>query len=90
MGRFDSFVALKNFLEGKIDRWALQDIDKRINQVSSSNDLPSSKIYYDMGSDEDLFKLVGLSEEDIWTYRSVSSIYGGDIYSEESSHEYFD
>jgi len=89
MGRFDSFVALKNFLEGKIDRWALQDIDKRINQVSSSNDLPSSKIYYDMGSDEDLFKLVGLSEEDIWTYRSVSSIYGGDIYSEELSHEDF-
>jgi len=89
MGRFDSFVALKNFLEGKLDRYELRGIDKRINQVSPKKDLGSSMIYYDMGSDEDLFKLVGLSEEDIWTYRSVSSIYGGDIYSEELSHEDF-
>lgn len=89
MGRFDSFIALKNFLEGKLDKYELILIDKRINQVSPNPDLGLSKIYYDMGSDEDLLKLVGLSEEDIWTFRSVSSIYGGDIYSEEASHEDF-
>jgi hypothetical protein len=91
MGRFDSFVALKNFLQGKIDGWALKDADERINQISVSKDRPSSLIYYNMGTFEDLFKLIGLNEEDIWTYNSVTSNYGGgSIYGEDVSREDFD
>lgn len=89
MGRFDVFIALRDFLQGKINEYQLRDVDPGIDRVNRKSDLGSSILYYDYGDDESLFKAMGVSEEDIYAYQSVGNSYGHDYYSEEMSHEDF-
>ncbi len=89
MGRFDSFVALRDFLQGKINQYQLTDVDPKIDRVKLNPDLGSSLIYYDFGDEEALLTAMGVSPEDIYAYRSIGSTYGYQYYSEEMSHEDF-
>ena len=88
MGRFDSFIALRDFLSGKINQYQLADVDPKIGVRLKSN-LGESMLYYDFGDEDELFKIIGVSEEDIHSYNSLSSNYGNVYYGEEMGHEDF-
>lgn len=76
MASGDSFIALRQYLKGKIDKYELMDLDKAITDVrTNSQNLGQSRIRIDLGNDGAL-KMVGLSDDDIWFYNNVSSPYG--------------
>ena len=91
MGKFDSFVALKNFIQGKIDSYELMNSIPKINKVEVNyDDLSKSIIVYDFERESDLLKLIGVSDDDIWFYDAVTSPYGSySIYTTDTSETDF-
>lgn len=89
MGRFESFVALRDFLQGKINEYQLAEVDPKIDRVNRKSDLGSSLLYYDFGDDDTFYKTIGVSDDDIYAINTIGNSYGNNYYSEESSHEDF-
>ena len=89
MGRFDSFIALRDFLQGKISEYELAKVDPKIDRVNRKSDLGSSLLYYDFGDDDTFYKSIGVSDDDIYAINTIGNSYGNNYYSEESSHEDF-
>ena len=81
MGKFDFFVALKNYVQGKTNSRELLDLEDKIYKINDSVDPNQSMILYDFGTDSDVLESAGLSEDDISLFRNVNSHYGNEIYS---------
>ena len=75
MASIDSFVGLRRYVRGIIDKWELMGIDKTIEEVKEKDDRGLSELMLDLGNDS-ILKLIGLSEDDIWVYNVVTSSYG--------------
>ncbi len=78
MGKFDSFVALKNFIQGKIDSSDLKNLIPQIYKVDVNyDDLSKSLLTYEFENESDLLKMIDISDDDIWFYNSISNPYTG-------------
>lgn len=71
----DNFIdALKKFSRGQIDKYELQDMDDSIT-VFNGSPLGTSEVVVEFENDNELFKVIGLSEDDIWFEGMVNSTY---------------
>ena len=76
MASGDSFIGLRQFVKGKIDKYQLMDIDKSIEGVQGNgNNIGQTLLRINLG-ENGVFKMLGLSDDDIWFYTHVSGPYG--------------
>lgn len=75
MASYDTFMALKDFVKGKISRWELKDSDDEIWDVredSSNRGMSVIKLKFD---GDKLLESTGLHEDDVWFYKMINSYY---------------
>lgn len=83
MAALDTFIALRDFVKGKISAYDLELSDKLISDVRENRqNRGQSEIRAEFNNDEDFLKAVGLTDDDAWFYRVINSPY--------SDYEFFD
>lgn len=83
MAILQTFLALRNYLKGKISQYELMDSDKLIDRVKenrTSNGL--SNIIIEFDSFDEMGEIIGLNEDDIYFYNIISNPH--------SSYELYD
>lgn len=83
MAALDTFIALRDYVKGKIDDYDLRESDELISQVrENSQNRGQSIIYLGFDNEETLLRSIGLSDDDVWFYRVITSPY--------SDYEFYD
>lgn len=75
MASYDTFIALKDYVKGKINKFELEGSDPNINYVNENNSnrgQSTIKIGFD---DEKFWEKVGLHEDDVWFMKMINSYY---------------
>lgn len=76
MASFDTFMALRDYVKGKISGYELADSDPNISRVKSDNsNLGQSIVTLEFEDDNKFWELIDLSEDDIWFTRMIGSYY---------------
>ena len=76
MASYDTFMALRDYVKGKIDRFDLEDSDPNIYDVrEDKSNLGQSLIKIEFKKDDDFWKAVNLHEDDVWFMRMLNSYY---------------
>jgi len=76
MINIETFVALRNYVKGKIDAHQLMDADKLFDSIKENYRYPAESIIrIDFRNKEDLLKTLGLADDDIYFYFDVTSPY---------------
>lgn len=76
MATYDTFMALRDFVKGKISKYDLQDSDPSITNVKENkSNLGQTKIVLSFPGDDRVFGMMGLSDDDIWFYNMINSYY---------------
>lgn len=71
----DSFIALRGYFKGLINKWELIGTDDAISEVrENSQNRGLSELHINLG-DDGVLKLLGVNDDDIWFYNSVNSYY---------------
>jgi hypothetical protein len=77
MASFDTFMALRDFVKGKISKYELEDSDPDIYHVSVDNSNRGLSVVKLRFNDDKFWKSVGLHEDDIWFMGMINSNYSG-------------
>lgn len=76
MASYETFMALRDYVKGKIDRFDLEDSDPNIYDVKEDkSNLGQSLIKIEFKRDDDFWKSVGLHEDDVWFMNMINSYY---------------
>ena len=75
-GTGDFIKTLREFTKGKLNYRELELSDDSIRKVQPYNPAGQSEIYIEFKNDEEFFKVLDLSEDDIWFVNSMFSSYG--------------
>ena len=76
MASYETFMALRDYVKGKIDRFDLEDSDPNIYDVrEDKSNLGQSLIKIEFKKDDDFWKAVNLHEDDVWFMRMLNSYY---------------
>jgi hypothetical protein len=76
MINIETFAALRNYAKGKIDAHQLMDADKLFDSIKEDYRNPAESIIrIDFNNKEDLLRTLGLSDDDIYFYLSVTNPY---------------
>lgn len=76
MAVLDTFIALRNYVRGKIDGYELEDADELFSDVRENyQNRGQSKITVEFDSEEKFLEAMGLSDDDNWFYRVINSPY---------------
>lgn len=76
MATYDTFMALRDFVKGKISEYDLKYSDESISDVRSDRSNPGqSKVYIDLSGDDAILSMMGLSDDDIWFHNVINSHY---------------
>lgn len=76
MATYDTFMALRDFVKGKISKYDLQDSDPSITNVKENkSNLGQTKIVLSFPGDDRVLGMMGLSDDDIWFYNMINSYY---------------
>lgn len=76
MASLDTFIGLRNYIKGKINKYELEDSDELISEViEDRTNRGQSVIVVDFDDENDFLKTIGLSEEDSWFYKVINSYY---------------
>lgn len=76
MEPLESFYGIKNFINGKISAYELQDIDPNIERVkTNSQNLAQSELTLEFDDDVKFFDLLDISEDDVWFMKMMNSYY---------------
>jgi hypothetical protein len=76
MASFDTFMALRDYVKGKISGYELADSDPNISRVKSDNsNLGQSIVTLEFEDDNKFWELTDLSDDDIWFIRAIGSYY---------------
>lgn len=76
MINIETFAALRNYAKGKIDAHQLIDADKLFDSIKEDYRNPAESIIrIDFKHKEDLLRTLGLSDDDIYFYLSVTNPY---------------
>ena len=75
-GTCDFIKTLREFTKGKLNYRELELSDDSIRKVQPYNPAGQSEIYIEFKNDEEFFKVLDLSEDDIWFVNSMFSSYG--------------
>lgn len=75
MASLDTFLALRNFVRGKLDRWELEESDPLIYNVREKEKRGESTIEIRFDDEEKFLRSLNLSDDDAWFIRAVTSSY---------------
>lgn len=76
MATYDTFMALRDFVKGKISKYDLEDSDPSITNVKENkSNLGQTKIVLSFPGDDRVLGMMGLSDDDIWFYNMINSYY---------------
>jgi hypothetical protein len=76
MAVLDTFIALRNYVKGKITAYELEDADKLFTEVREDRqNRGQSKINVEFKDEEEFLRHMGLSDDDNWFYRVINSPY---------------
>ena len=76
MAVLDTFIALRDYVKGKIDSYDLRDSDDLIYRVKENQqNRGQSEVVISFNNEEEFLKFLGLHEDDIWFYQSINSHY---------------
>jgi hypothetical protein len=76
MAILDTFIALRNYVKGKIDSYELKESDDLIYRViEDRQNRGQSEIVLSFDREDEFLKFLGLHEDDIWFYQVVNSPY---------------
>lgn len=75
MASYDTFMALKDYVKGKINKWELEGSDPQIYHVRENNSNRGQSIIKLGVNDEKFWEKVGLHEDDIWFMKIINSYY---------------
>lgn len=75
-GTGDFIKILREFTKGKVDYRELENSDDSIRKVQPYNPPGQSEVYIEFKNDEEFFKVLDLSEDDIWFVNNMFSSYG--------------
>lgn len=83
MAALDTFIALRDYVKGKINSYDLESSDELITDVRENRqNRGQSEVRAEFDSEEEFLKSVGLSDDDAWFYRVINSPY--------SDYEFYD
>lgn len=83
MAILDTFIALRNYVKGKIDRFDLESSDEMISEVrENSQNRGQSTVIVEYQNEEEFLSAMGLGDDDNWFYRGINSPY--------SDYEFYD
>jgi hypothetical protein len=75
MASFDTFMALRDFVKGKIDKSELEDSDPDIYHVREDRSNRGMSVIKLGFNDDKFWKVVGLGEDDVWFLNMINSYY---------------
>lgn len=76
MAVLDTFIALRNYVRGKINAYELEEADELFSDVREDRqNRGQSKITVEFDSEEKFLETMGLSDDDNWFYRAINSPY---------------
>jgi hypothetical protein len=76
MAVLDTFIALRNYVRGKISAYELEDADELFSEVREDRqNRGQSKISIEFDTEEEFLRHMGISDDDNWFYRVVNSPY---------------
>jgi len=75
MASYDTFMALRDYVKGKIEKWELEDSDPDIYHVREDRSNPGQSVLKLGFNDDKFWERVGLSEDDIWFMKAINSHY---------------
>ena len=76
MASFDTFMALRDYVKGKIQKGELEDSDPNIYSVREDrSNLGQSVIRIEFDNDDKFWKSVDLHEDDVWFMKMINSSY---------------
>jgi len=76
MAALDTFIGLRNYTRGKIDKYELEDSDELISEVKEDrSNRGQSIVVVDFDDENKFLETIGLSEDDAWFYKVVTSYY---------------
>jgi hypothetical protein len=75
MASFDTFMALRDYVKGKISRYELEDSDPNIYHVREDRSNRGMSVVKLGFNDDKFWKTVGLGEDDVWFLKMITSSY---------------
>lgn len=76
MAALDTFIALRNYVKGKISSYELEDADELFSEVREDRqNRGQSKISIEFDTEEEFLRHMGIGDDDNWFYRVVNSPY---------------
>ena len=75
MAALDTFIALRDYVKGKIDSYDLKESDDSIYKVINHPTRGQSEIIISFDNEEEFLKSLGLSDDDTWFYRVLNGPY---------------
>lgn len=75
MASYDTFMALKDYVKGKIQKWELEDSDPDIFHVREDKSNLGQSVIKLGFNDDKFWKNVGLHEDDVWFMKMINSYY---------------
>jgi len=75
MASFDTFMALRDYVKGKIQKWELEDSDPEIYHVREDNSNRGQSVIKIGFNDDKFWEKVGLHEDDVWFMKMLKSPY---------------
>ena len=75
MASYDTFMALKDYVKGKIDKGELEDSDPEIYHVREDKSNRGQSVIKLGFNDKKFWEKVGLHEDDVWFMKMINSYY---------------
>ena len=75
MASYDTFMALKDYVKGKIDKGELEDSDPEIYHVREDKSNRGQSVIKLGFNDKKFWEKVGLGEDDVWFMKMINSYY---------------
>jgi hypothetical protein len=75
MASFETFMALRDYVKGKIQKWELEDSDPDIYHVREDRSNLGQSVIKLGFNDDKFWKNVGLHEDDVWFMKMINSHY---------------
>jgi hypothetical protein len=76
MAALDTFIALRNYVKGKISKYELEESDGYISSVrENTQNRGQSEIRIEFEGEREFLESLGLLEDDVWFYQLINSPY---------------
>ena len=75
MASYDTFMALRDFVKGKISRYELEGSDPEIYHVREDNSNRGMSVIKLGFNDDKFWKATGIGEDDVWFFKMINSPY---------------